>query len=199
MLGLINRSFQYFLCDTYGPSLWDSVAREAGIGLSGFEPMLQYDDALIDRVIDAAQALLRRPRESLLEDMGTYLVTHEGLLTVRRLLRFSGVNFTDFLNSIEELPERSRLVLPDLDLPDLDLTDFGAGQFRLRCVSRLRGAGHIVMGLLRAMADDYGALVLLEHMGVEGGPDGPGEVISIQIADQALYEARPFSLGLSVA
>lgn len=199
MLGLINRSFQFFLSDTYGPPLWESVAIEAGIALSGFEPMLEYDDKLTDRVIDAAQILLRRPRESLLEDLGTYLVSHDGLLTVRRLLRFSGVNFSDFLNSIEELPERGRLVLPDLDLPDLDLTDFGAGQFRLRCVSRLHGAGHIVVGLLRAMADDYGALVLLEHLGTEGGTDGLAEVISVQIADQALYEPRPFNLGLSVA
>jgi hypothetical protein len=104
------------------------------------------------------------------------------------------VNFSDFLNSIDELPERGRLVLPDLELPDMELVDLGAGHFRLRCRSRLAGTGHIVMGLLRAMADDYGALVLLDHLGVEAGV----EVISVQIADQALYEARPFNLGLSV-
>ncbi len=192
MLGLINRSFQFFLRDTFGLSLWEAVARQAGVSPSGFESMLTYDDPLIDRVIDAASSLLRRPRESLMEDMGTYLVSHEPLGTVRRLLRFSGGNFAEFLNSIEELPERGRLVLPDLDLPYLDLFDLGSGHFRLRVVSRLAGAGHIVMGVLRAMADDYGALVLLEHHGAEAGI----EVISVQIADQSLYEARPFSLGM---
>ena len=194
MLGLINRSFQFFLNDTFGPSLWEAVAKDAGIGLSGFESMLTYDDALTDRVIDAACALLRRPRDSLLEDMGTYLVSHEGHGTLRRLLRFSGVNFAEFLNSVEELPERGRLVLPDLDLPDLDLTDLGGGRFRLLSTARLAGGGHIVMGLLRALADDYGALVLLEHLGSDHG----SEVISIQIADQAMYQARPFSLGRAV-
>jgi hypothetical protein len=192
MLGVINRSFQIFLLDTYGVSLWDAVARQAGVSPSGFESMLTYEDELTDHVINAASSLLRRPRDSLMEDMGTYLVSHEKLGTVRRLLRFSGGNFAEFLNSIEELPERGRLVLPDLDLPHLDLTDLGGGHFRLRCASPLAGAGHIVMGLLRAMADDYGALVLLEHHGVEGD----SEVISVQIADQALYEARPFSLGM---
>ncbi len=191
MLGLINRSFQSFLSDTYGVPLWESVAKQSGIGPAGFESMLAYDDLALDRVIEAAVILLHRPRESLLEDMGTYLVSHESLGTVRRLLRFSGVNFSDFLTSIEELPERGRLVLPDLDLPDFDLTDLGAGNFRLRCNARLSGAGSIMVGLLRAMADDYGALVLLEHLGTEAGT----EIISIQIADQALYEARPFSLG----
>ena len=195
MLGLIPRSFQFFLRDTFGVALWETVAQQAETSVDGFESMLSYDEKLMDRVIDAASVVLRRPRESLMEDMGTYLVSHESLGTVRRLLRFSGVNFSDFLNSIEELPERGRLVLPDLDLPDLDLMDLGGGHFRLHCVAGLAGAGHIVMGLLRAMADDYGALVLLEHLGT----DGRGEVISVQIADQALYEARPFSLGMTVA
>lgn len=194
MLGLINRSFQFFLSDTYGTAFWEDVSQEAEIGVSGFESMLSYDDKLTDQVINAASALLHRPRESVMEDLGTYLVSHESLLTVRRLLRFSGVNFSDFLNSIEELPERGRLVLPDLELPDLDLRDLGGGHFRLRCVARLAGAGHIVMGLLRAMADDYGALVLLDHLGTDSG----AEVISVQIADQALYAARPFSLGMAV-
>ena len=194
MLGLINRSFQFFLRDTYGAALWESVAQQAGVPASGFESMLSYDDQLLDQVIDAASARLRRPRESLLEDLGTYLVSHENLAPLRRLLRFSGVNFNDFLNSIEELPERGRLVLPDLDLPDLELGDLGAGRFRLRCAAKLAGAAHIVIGLLRAMADDYGALVLLEHQGSEDGV----EVVQIQIADQALYEARPFNLGLAV-
>lgn len=194
MLGLINRSLQFFLSDTYGMPLWEAVAKEAEVGTSGFESMLSYDDKITDRVIDAASAALHRPRESLMEDLGTYLVSHDSLVTVRRLLRFSGVNFCDFLNSVEELPERGRLVLPELELPDMDLSDLGGGHFRLRCASSLVGAGHIVMGLLRAMADDYGALVLLEHLGTDRG----AEVISVQIADQALYEARPFSLGMSV-
>lgn len=191
MLGLINRSFQFFLRDTYGSALWEAVARQIGLPITGFEAMLSYDDGLTDQLIDAACDLLHRPRETLMEDMGTYLVSHQSLFIVRRLLRFSGGNFTEFLNSIEELPERGRLVLPELDLPNLDLADLGGGHFRLRCMARLKGTGHMVMGVMRAMADDYGALVLLEHLGVEGG----AEVISVQIADQALYEARPFRLG----
>ena len=194
MLGLIPRSFQFFLRDTFGVGQWELVAKRAECGTNGYESMLNYNAALMDLMVDAASEVLQRPRESLLEDMGTYLVSHETLGTVRRLLRFSGVNFSDFLNAIEDLPERARLVLPDLDLPELGLTDLGGGHFRLCVGAKLAGAGHIVMGLLRAMADDYGALVLLDHLGDEAGH----EVISVQIADQALYEARPFSLGMAV-
>lgn len=194
MHGVINRSLQDFLRDTYGAPTWDAITREAGLGFDSFEAMLRYDDALTDRVIDAGAALLHRPRESLLEDMGHYLVSHETLTFLRRLLRFSGVNFADFVNSLEELPDRGRLALPDLDVPELELTDQGSGQFVLRCHSPLKGAGHILLGLLRAMADDYGALVLLDTL----EDDGCGERILIQIADQEFNEARPFRLGLAV-
>ena len=191
MHGLINRSLQTFLADTYGAALWQAVARDAGVAPAGFESMLVYDDAVTDRLIEVGATLLGRPREALLEDLGTYLVSHENLTGLRRLLRFSGVNFVDFLTSLEELPGRGRLVLPDLDMPDLELVDHGQGQFTLRCTAGLKGTGHIVMGLLRAMADDYGALVLMDHEGVQDG----AEVIRIQIADHDFAAARPFTLG----
>lgn len=193
MHGLINRSIQCFLRDTYGQSAWDTIACEAKLGLDGFEAMLTYPDVLTDMVIDAAVRVLRRPRETLLEDLGAYLVSHETQTSLRRLLRFSGANFADFVNSLEELPERGRLILPNLEVPDLELSDLDHGQFTLRCAAPLRGVGHLMVGLLRAMADDYGALVLLEYQGVEAG----GEVISIQIADRAFTAARPFHLGMA--
>lgn len=193
MHGLINRSIQCYLRDTYGQPAWEAATREAGLDFTSFEAMLTYDDGLTDRVLDAAVQVLNRPRETLLEDLGTYLVSHETQISLRRLLRFSGVNFADFVNSLEELPGRGRLALPDLDMPDLLLLDHGGGQYRLQCRAPLRGAGHIFVGLLRAMADDYGALVLLDHLGMESG----AEVIAIQIADQSFNTARPFSLGLN--
>lgn len=195
MHGLINRSIQCFVEDTYGFMLWESVVRYAGLKVTSFEAMLTYDDALTDLVVESSARVLGRPRENLLEDLGHYLVSHDSLTSVRRLLRFSGLNFVDFVNSLEELPERGRLALPNLDLPELELLDLGAGQFRLRCSAPLQGTGHILVGLLRAMADDYGALVTVENLGEGGG----AETISIQIADQALYAARPFHLGAEVA
>ena len=46
MHGLINRSFQCFLRDTYGVSLWATVAEAAGLPAEGFEAMMNYDDGL---------------------------------------------------------------------------------------------------------------------------------------------------------
>jgi hypothetical protein len=191
MHGLINRAIQGYLRDTFGQEVWLAVAREARLGHDGFEPMLHYDPAQTDAVLDAAARLLDRPRDALLEDMGNYLVSHPNLERLRRLLRFSGVGFIDFLQSLEDLPGRGRLALPDLNLPALDLAEDGADRYRLTCRSPVAGAGHVVLGLLRAMADDYGALVLLDHRGSSEN----GDVIGVHLLDTRHSEGRRFELA----
>ena len=192
MHGLINRSIQCFLRDTYGHGLWLAVARRAGVGPEGFEAMLTYDNAVTEAVLAAVAAELARPRETVLEDLGTYLVSHPNVEGLRRLLRFGGAGFVDFLHSLEDLPDRTRLALPDLDMPGLDLEDQGKGRFRLLCRGMIPGVGHVAVGLLRAMADDYGALVLLEHDGDAAG----AEVISIELLDGAYAAGRRFDLAV---
>ena len=194
MHGLMNRAIQSFVRDTYGDTLWSAVAREARLGFDNFEPMLSYETELTIAVIASAARLLDRPREMLLEDLGTYLVSHPNLEPLRRLLRFGGVDFQDFLHSMEDMKGRGHLALPDLDLPDLDLAEAGPGQFLLRCRFPIAGVGHVMMGLLRAMADDYGALVYLEHR--ETGPEG--EVIAINLAEAQFSEGKRFDLAASV-
>jgi Haem-NO-binding len=191
MHGLVNRSIQCFLRDTYGEDLWLQVARDAGLGFDSFETMLNYDDRLTAAVIDAAARRLDRPRDTVMEDLGTYLVSHPNLERVRRLMRFGGVGFVDFLHSLDDLPGRARLALPDLELPRLTLEDDGCDRFTLRCTSSISGAGHVVLGLLRAMADDYGALVLLDH-----SADGPDtDLLSIHLLESQFAAGRSFELA----
>lgn len=192
MLGFINRAFECFVRDTYGPEIWVQVAQRAGLGFDRFEPMLRYDFALTEAVIAATIQVLRRPRDSILEDVGTYLVSHRNLERLRRLLRFGGVDFVEFLHSLEDMPERGRLALPELELPRLVLVDQGGGVFRLQCQMDIVGVGHIVAGLLRAMADDYGALVLIDFD--TALPDGV-EVVAIHLLDHKYSSGRSFDLA----
>jgi hypothetical protein len=191
MHGLINRSIQVFLRDTYGDDLWLAVASDAELGFDSFEAMLSYDDRLTSRVIDAAARRLHRSRETVLEDLGTFLVSHPSLERLRRLLRFGGVSFVDFLHSLDELEGRGRLALPDLELPRLRLSAPASDRFLLHCDARLPGAGFVMMGLLRAMADDYGALVVLEHEGCARS----GETVSVHLLETRFAEGRRFDLA----
>lgn len=190
MHGLMNRAIQGFLRDTYGPGVWTGVAQAAGVGPDGFEAMMHYHDSLTDRVLAAAAQALGRSRETILEDIGTWLVSSRAGQPLRRLLRFGGVGFTDFLHSLEDLPGRGRLALPDLGLPALDLLEPRPGEYHLVCHGA-PGFGHVLVGVLRGMADDYGALVVLDHL----GGDAASETVHIQVMAADFAEGRRFDLA----
>ena len=198
MHGLINKSLQWFLSDSFGAGLWHEIARQSGVaqslGPDGFETMQLYDDALTDAVLDAAVRVLRRPHDSLLEDFGTYLVSKQRMEPLRRLLRFGGVSFTDFLYSLDDLRGRSQLALPELALPDLNIDEAGEGRFTLTCSGGAQGFGHVMVGILRALADDYGALAVLEHHGAT--VETAEERIRIEVHDPAFHAGRRFDLAV---
>jgi hypothetical protein len=191
MHGLINRALQCFVRDTYGRDRWTEIARAAGLEFSDFEAMLHYDDALTEQVIAAACENIGLPRAAILEDLGTYLVTHPNVEALRRLLRFGGTDFVDFLHSLDDLPERARLAVEDLELPELELLENSSGCFSLKCTHPHMGFGYVLMGVLRPMADDYGALALLEHQGGDKGV----ETITITLVEAAFSQGRHFDLG----
>ncbi len=190
MHGLINRAIQDFARDSYGDAVWSAVMRRTGGDVTSFEPMLSYDDVLTEQVIAGLAAELGRRRAEVLEDIGHYLVTHARVAPLRRLLRFGGVDFVDFLHTLDDLPDWARLAVDDLVLPEIALHSDGPEDYRLVLTGAPRGAGHAVVGMLRAMADDYGALVLLDYVGGDGG-----ETVSIRLLDAAHAEGRRFSLA----
>ena len=202
MHGLINRSIENFLRDTYGDVTWHRIANRAGV--SGFETMMHYDDAITTRLIEDSSAELRKPAAMVLEDVGAYLVTIEPL---RRLLRFGGTDFTDFLMSLDELDGRSRLALSDLDIPHVSTEQQTVGTFSVRVQARQSGWGAVLAGLLRAMADDYGALVLVHDPqagclpaapGADAAAQGPRELcdmILVQMLESRYTSGRMFDLA----
>lgn len=192
MNGLINRSIQCFLRDGWGPAVWEQAARAAGAPPQGFEPLLPYPPEMTDRLLAAAAARLDRDSACLLEDLGTYIVSHPARAAVRRLLRFGGSDFRDFLRSLEDLPARARLALPDLVLPPLRVTEHAPDLFRLEIGPGRPGLAAVTLGLIRAMADDYGALAMLALE--TAGEDGAA-VVTVRLLDQAHGAGRAFTLG----
>ena len=195
MHGLVNRSIERFVRDTYGRDVWIGLTQKLDLGFTEFEPMLTYDDDLTTSLLDALAGELDRSKNEILEDIGTYLVSNPNFEAPRRLLRFSGVTFLDFLHSLDELQARTKLAVSDLEIPALELREFATDFFCLTVHSdraRMPGFGHVVTGLLRAMADDYGALVLLEHKGGRG----QSEIIEVRLLETAFASGRAFELGV---
>lgn len=192
MHGLVNRAIQCFLRDTYGPELWAGVASDIGVGTEGFEAMLASEDGVTRRLFAAAARRLRRPAGIILEDIGLYLVSRD---PVRRLLRFGGADYAEFLFSLTELAERSALAVPGLDLPEIEVSQTAPASFALRLGGH-RAYGPVLAGLLRAMADDYGALALIDRR--EAGPRArpeAGSLLDVTLLDAAHAEGRGFRLA----
>lgn len=196
MHGLINRAIQGFVSDNFGAVRWRAICRAARLEDCEFESMLHYEDALTERILDAVAEDIGVPREAVLEDIGTYLVSHPNVEALRRLLRFGGESFVEFLHSLDELPERARLAVDDLGLPVLELRDVEEGHYRLCCRFAQAGFGHVLIGVLRTLADDYGALAFLEHRGVVLTKAGEAiETIDITVFETAFAAGRSFDLG----
>lgn len=193
MHGVFNRAIEHFVRANYGDGLWQAVGVRAGIGATSFEPLLVYDEAVTEAVIEATCAHLGRDRHGLLEDVGTFLVTGGHEFSLRRLLRFGGDSFVEFLHSLDDIDERARLALPGLDLPRLGVRREKTDLYVLGFSWNRPGFGAVFAGILRAMADDYGALVLITHHAPES--DGGGEKIVVELLEHRFSDARVFALG----
>lgn len=202
MHGLVNQAIERFARETYGDAFWLDLCRRLSLRVERFEAMLTYRREVTDQLLDGLSGALGKGREEVLEDIGTFLVSAQASGAVRRLLRFSGTDFIDFLYALDDLPARARLAVPELELPQLELRENTAQCFSLAVRADPAGRtgfgtgfgtdfGHVMMGLLRAMADDYGALVLLEYKGASDGE----QLIEITLLEAAFSQARAFELG----
>ncbi len=183
---LVIRAVEEFLCDTYGDAVWGQVlagceAESADRQASPETLSVSRDRA--ERLIPMAASRLDKPVAELLEDMGAWLARRE---PIRRLMRFSGRDFEDFVISLEELPGRARFVMPDLRMPRIDVVHEPGRTLRLVLAPSAMGWTSLFAGLVRVMADDYGALSVIE---VEGS------CVIVSISDDAFAAPREFRLG----
>lgn len=175
MYGLVDRAVEEYLRSAYG----DGLAR-LPLELRG---RAAAEDGLSRgyAALCAAASLLGKPSSEMLEDLGAWLARVEPL---RRILRFSGRDFRDFLLSLEELPGRAELVAPTLHIPRLRASAEGQSVAIQLLEPDIRWQ-HALAGLIRGMADDYGALCLI------GSEEA---LIRVDIWEEQFAEGRGFTL-----
>lgn len=195
MHGLILRTIQLFVVDLYGSSKWAELVTHAGFEFDEFEAMMDYDPSVGKQTLVSLAVVLDRPVSEVFEDIGTYLVSHPNVEALRRLLRFGGTTFTEFLQSLDDLPARARLAVPSLILPDIELRAHSVSHFSVTCRSDMQGWGHVLIGLLRTIADDYGALALVEYRSCGQGI----ETLGITLLEDTFSEGRSFDLAAVVS
>jgi hypothetical protein len=185
MHGLINRALKDFVLAHDGAAAWHRVTRMIDIPPEDFGLFRVTDKRRTSELIRAIALELDRPLADFCEDWGHWLIASPGHEVTRRLLRFGGKDFDEFVHSIEDLPDRAALAVPGLSLPPVEVRDHGSGHFTLEVGTRMPGTEHVLLGVLRAMADDYGCLVVMTHLGDRGS----SAMMSLQLVggmDEAL-------------
>lgn len=184
MHSMINRALEGFLRGTYGDALWMDVLRIAQVEQLGFLTRNSPNRRATRRVLNAASHELNKPVDELLEDMGAWLVRLE---PIRRLLRFSGRDYGEFVLALDELPGRARMILPEIPLRDLFVKQSAPGEYTIGADDLPVGWIWAIAGALRGMADDYGTLALIAVS---------GNRISLSIALEEHAMCRPFQLSV---
>ena len=164
MLGVVNKVIESFVRQRYGDKLWADVLVDLSLPGYEFEAMLTYEDGITYDLIDGLAKRQSKMYQDILEDIGGYLVAEDSQASVRRLLRFGGATFEDFLLSLDDLNDRVALALDILEMPTVAVEPISAEKVHIRVVPKCQGFSEVLMGLLRTLADDYGALVFMDRV-----------------------------------
>jgi len=191
MLGVVNKAIEHFIRATYGDRVWHDAAEHALVSDHDIEPMLMYSDEITYHLIDGLIQTTGKPRQDVLDDLRTFLVTPPHGRMVRRLLRFGGATFDDFLISMGDLNDRVALALPDLDLPTISVDLCVTDRAVITVENRIHGFANVLQGLLRAMADDYGTLVFIDI----GECDEKTSQIVVILSEQNIAQGAEFNLA----
>lgn len=195
MHGLICKAIEGFVKDQHGAGAWAAIRAQSGLAIEGFETLRIYDPDIATTVIDATAFVLGRDRDAVLEDVGHWICTHPPLEAVRRLIRFTGRTFMNLLYALDEVHDRACMAVPGLCLPRFRLDRDYAGELVIYSRWHIAGGAALLTGALRAMADDYGTLAMIDAGRAEMSNGIWFELIHIKVIQQDYHESREFTLG----
>lgn len=195
MHGLICKAVEGFIRNQHGAEAWSAARARAELPFDSFEALRDYDAARVEGMLDAIAAVIGHGRDAMFEDIGHWICTHPPLERVRRLIRFTGATFTDLLYGLDEVHDRACMAVPGLNLPNYRLVRVGSGEYEAISRWSVAGGAALLTGALRAMADDYGTLALIEATGARREDEVWRETIAIRIVDAEFHQPREFTLG----
>ncbi|KAH7645484.1 soluble guanylate cyclase 88e-like [Dermatophagoides farinae] len=117
MYGLLIENIIQYIQDNFGVDKWNEIRRLAQIEETSFHTHTVYPDVYTKNIIDKACKTLRISEKQLLLGIGESFVTFIGRYGYDVVLSALGREFSDFLNSLDDLHEYLRLSYPRLKPP----------------------------------------------------------------------------------
>jgi len=186
---MVHKGIGVFVTNSFGAADWDALCQELGIDVDPASAT-QLNDFIATQILFTMAERTGRPKREVMEDYGMFLMTSDITSGIRRLMRFGGADFIEYIDSLEDLPGRIRLAIDDFILPSLTVIEETPMKYKIKVETKLGAFTFVLIGMFRAMADDYGTLCDISHH----SRDDAGDIISIEIFDLGFDKGRDFSL-----
>ncbi|MEO0061599.1 MAG: hypothetical protein RLZZ08_159, partial [Pseudomonadota bacterium] len=147
---------------------WALIERELAIG-----PMEQisfecYDDALTDRIAQAAAKALNLSIPEFQERVGRHWVNYARTGPYGAVMDFTGLNFRELVGNLDRMHCAVTTLAPAAQVPSFTIRDDGDAVV-IGYNSARTGAEPMVAGLLRGLLDDFGLDGEIEQIAMAPG------------------------------
>ena len=163
MYGLVNQAIEELVCARYGNATWDNIRQLAKTEVDGFVRMESYPDAITYNIVGAACQHLEISAEALLEEIGMYWVKFTGAKGYGEILESAGSDLFELLANLDDMHSRVAMVYPKLAPPSFECETLSSSKIVLHYRSHRDGLAHMVIGLIKGLADHFGDTITVER------------------------------------
>lgn len=164
MYGMINQAVKHLVVERFGANTWGKIRAAAGVEDDAFLAMEQYPDELTYRLVQVSSEILEIPATEVLEAFGAHWIEYTSEAGYGELLDGAGANLEECLHNLDQLHTRVRLGMPHLAPPSFEVENDGGGVFLLHYFSHREGLAHLVVGLVRGLAERLGEQIEIEQI-----------------------------------
>jgi len=168
MLGLVNRSLVEFVGEFHGEAGVAQLHRELPELPSRFEALVDYPIHQTAGLISFVARLRDVEHSTILDDLGTYSVIRLWDARLRDCLLSCGKDFNDFLRNLPIVIGSISRIEPRIRVGDLQIEEKAASRFLVHVADQMGLLGDVLQGVLRTIADEFGALTLIERSSKKG-------------------------------
>lgn len=164
MYGLVNRGVRDLVIAAHGEEVWQTIADKAGVDASGFDELVNYDDAITYALVDAASETLQQSAEDILFAFGQHWVLYTGSDKWGYLFDLAGNDFVSFLQGLDNLHGRVEIAMQESRIPQFSVNKHD-DHLILEYHSHREGLAPMVLGLLQGLQDKFDEQWSIEHVG----------------------------------
>ncbi|XP_066140773.1 soluble guanylate cyclase 89Db-like isoform X2 [Euwallacea fornicatus] len=154
MYGMLLESVQYFVQKEYGEEIWKKALVLAECKHTVFNTHQVYPDFIMSNIASALATLTSKSYDSFMNFFGHCFVRFFSNYGYDATIKATGRNFTEFLESVDNIHSQFRLSYPKMKSPSMYLTKVDRHGCILVYRSKRQGFTHYLMGQLDQIATE---------------------------------------------